>query len=361
MKINIYNQLADLNSIAAEWDDLSLNAPQQNPIMSHAWLSCFFSVYGTELNWFVAAAFIEDKLVAVLPLIVRRTNSVLGEIEYLQLPKNDHTLSVDACVMDGHQSLLNDLHKAAFQFYPKACYIEYSRIDAVSNNYLWMKSQESLWVQTDLNAFGCSVENPASYEEYLASLSKNHRSNLNRWSNKLKNFTQVEMFFSAEDSDENFQAVFTLEHSGWKGQAQSSVLSNTKATEYFRCLAKSLASKGWLCYQLLKVDSAYIAGNFSIQFNKTQLLWKLAYSDAHSKMSPGSLLLADIIKKAIESNTKVDLMTNESWYENWNMVRREFMDIKIYNSRIKSICLMVLQKLRASLSILKQFMNKNRR
>ena len=358
MEIKIYNRLADLDAIAKEWDELSLQAPQQNPIMSHAWLSCFFSVYGHDLNWFVMTAFVDDKLVAVIPLVVRKKKTFLGEVEYLQLPQDSHTLSVDACILFGHQSLLHSLHKAAFRYYPRACYIEYVRIDAVSENYNWLNNRKGLQIQTDLNAYGYSVASPPSYEEYLTSLSKNHRSNLNRWSNKLKNFTQVEVVYSGEDSEELFQAVFALEHSGWIGRAGSSVLSDPQAIHYFHCLAKSLSSKGWLCYQLLKVDNTYIAGNFSIQFNKRQLLWKLAYSDAHSKMSPGSLLLSDVIKRAIASNIKVDLMTNESWYENWNMVRREFIDIRVYGLGVKSTLLMACNKLRSVLSDVKLMLNR---
>jgi len=358
MEIRIYNQLEDMEFFAAQWDDLSLQSPQQNPIMSHAWLSCFFSVYGSQIKWFVVAAFDADRLMAVLPLTIQSRKTILGNVFFLQPPKNDHTLSVDAITISGSQSVLPLLHKAAFKYCPSAQYIEYSRIDAVSENYRWLASHQSLLVQTDMNAFGYSISSDSTYDSYYAQLSKNHRSNLNRWSNKLKQFSSSEVIFLDRNDENTFLGVFEMEHGGWKGREKSSVFSDDKSTQYFQSLAASLEKKGWLRYQILKGDDSYLAGNFSVRFNKTQLLWKLAYSDNHSKMSPGSLLLSEIIKDAFEKKEKIDLMTNESWYENWNMVKREFMDIQVFQLKPISLLLAVSVKMRMGLSRLKSWLRK---
>jgi CelD/BcsL family acetyltransferase involved in cellulose biosynthesis len=356
MQIDVYKDLDSLSSIADAWDQLSMQCPQENPIMSHAWLSCYLECCCQSGDWIVITVVEQGKLIAVLPLVKRQAVLFGFTISFLQLPKNDHTLSVDAIVLDEKQEVLRKLHAIAFQQFPSALYIEYSRIDGVSHNLKWFGRALGIFAQIDLNAYGYALKPCENYQSYYDALSKNHKNNIKRWLNKLKQCHQVAYLYSSDGDIKNFNSVFELEHSGWKGASGSSVLSSDQSRKYFFSLSKSLAKKGWLQYQILSVDDECIAANFSVKFGKTILLWKLAYAETHSKMSPGSLLLLNTIHESYLQNaeTRIDLMTNEAWYENWGMEKRPFYDAWIYRWSYKSLILMLLKAGRLKLSSIKK-------
>lgn len=355
-EIKIFQDIDSLESIAEAWDMLAIETAQASPLMTHAWLSCFFNVYAGADNWFVVVAFVNGELVAVLPLIIKSGAGLWKNKSVLQLPGNNQTLSVDAVVKAGMESLLPQLHRAAFKHWPDAYCLNYSRIDQISGNLRYLQRNRGLFCQSDLAGYGYGLALQQTFDEYFASLSKNQKSNIKRWSNKLVESLNVEFEYDRNFNQENLKKIFELENSGWKGREGTSVLGDRQAAKFFSLLAESLAAKGWLVLQLLKLDGELIAGNFSIQFKNTVLIWKLAYSEQHAKMSPGSLLLLDVIKKSIhEKLAGVDLMTSEKWYENWNMQRRPFVDIYLFNTRsISGIAGALAKWTRLILSGLKQ-------
>ena len=364
MNINILTQLDQLEGIASEWAQLALTSEHKSPLLTYEWLSCFFEINIAEGDWFVVVAHHHGKLCAVLPL-VKSTFRFLGVvIPCLSLPRNDYTLSVDMLVKTQEEACIEQLFAAAFRAYPPAKLIDFSRIDGVSRSLRWILNNKPILATADKSARGGAILIDKNYEQYERELKKNFRKNLSRWRNQLNALDGVDFVYdeTSEVNEETLNSIFNVEHSGWKGAGGTSILSDAKTELFFRTLAPKMAKQGWLSLQLLTgMNNKPLAGNFSLKFAQSMLVWKLGYSDAHQKLSPGSLLMDDLIRREFESKEtcRVDLMTYEDWYANWNMDVRPFFNLWVFRPSFIGLIYSLALKSRLLLAVAKARLTKS--
>lgn len=361
--IKVFTDLEGIKSIADEWDTLALNSAPQSPMLSYAWLSCFFEVYCLSGDWMVVTAAEDGELRAVLPLVKAVFHLKGLPVQCLQLPNNHQTLSVDGLISPGYEYLLPALFNEAFTREPQCLCIHYPRIEEVSPALRWSTKASKPHSVSRLTAYGAGVEIDGDYEHYFQSLKKNFRSSLKRFRNRLKEQSGVSFIYDEADlNQESLDAIFSLEHSGWKGRDGTSILSHPDDVQFFRKLAEKLADRKWLSLQLLKTDSGFLAGNFSVNFNKTTLIWKLGYSDDFAKISPGTLLMDEVIRSRFaDGYDRVDLLTNEKWYENWGMTFRPFYDLWVFRTGPSALLVEFMMKIIFTLSKIKSKLFPNKK
>jgi len=100
--------------------------------------------------------------------------------------------------------------------------------------------------------------------------------------------------------EEEVGTFLKLEASGWKGRSGTSILGNPSAESLYFGFARAAAEKGWLRLHLLELNGVPIAIDYGCAFGGRGVFIKTGFDEAYRRMSPGTLLLAETLRRAIE-------------------------------------------------------------
>jgi CelD/BcsL family acetyltransferase involved in cellulose biosynthesis len=285
-------------------------------------------------SWRCVFAYEGDRLVGVLPLIAGGRG--------LRTPHDGHTIAVGPLLAPGDQEapVLDALLRAAWDSEPGATWIEVADLVATSP------------VTAHVGAYPHVVltRRPGAYlpvcgdqQQYQSSLSKNFRSNQKKAANKLKKLADVETAFlgGADASSAQLPEFAPVEASGWKGRESSAIQASPERMAFYTTLADRLADAGWLEWHFLRAEGRAIAANLAVRFNRSILVWKLAYDEAHARCSPGGMLFQALVDRTFPDPEidEINLLTDAPWYGNWRMEKREFRRVRLYRRRPKSLLL----------------------
>lgn len=156
-----------------------------------------------------------------------------------------------------------------------------------------------------VNAYQRASQNlrDTDYNAYETStLSTNRRKNIRTKLRKLEKLGAVT--FERLSPDENagvwLQDYFELEHSGWKGEAGTSILSDPEDVSFWRSMVEQAHKAGVLNFARLRLDGKTIATSIDIARGDKLFALKIAHHLDYEKYSPGVLLEHRNIKAAFE-------------------------------------------------------------
>ncbi|MFD2236718.1 GNAT family N-acetyltransferase [Aureimonas populi] len=88
------------------------------------------------------------------------------------------------------------------------------------------------------------------------------------------------------------EEFLSLEASGWKGRERSALLSDRYRAAFARESINGLAARGAVRIFTLRVDARPVASVVALVMDGEAVLWKMAYDEAFSSVSPGFHLIA---------------------------------------------------------------------
>jgi CelD/BcsL family acetyltransferase involved in cellulose biosynthesis len=144
------------------------------------------------------------------------------------------------------------------------------------------------------------VELPESWEELLAMLSRNQRSQVRRHRKRLEREGRLAFrTATGPDLDGALDRFFQLEASGWKGAAGTAIQSDSRAVRLYTDFAHAAASRGWLRLYVLELDGVTIAADYSCVLGDAAFLLKTCYDERFARLSPGMVLRSEALRAAI--------------------------------------------------------------
>jgi CelD/BcsL family acetyltransferase involved in cellulose biosynthesis len=337
LRVEIVRALGELESHRDAWNALAARAPQQLPMLSHAWIATYLEkTLPSESRWACFFAYQGATLAAVLTVVTQPASRFGVNAFALRTPRDDHTqigdlLFASADDADAVPAMLS----AVAREFPDAPYLEIKRfsadsalLDALTRNAF---RGPRTW---QVDSFGAYLPIPADFGSYRDSLSKNFRSNLNKATNKVARLPDVRFRFTdgRSSAPEDFAEFLKVEASGWKGEAGSAIAKSAQLVDFYATLARRLSEAGWLEWQFMTGDGCTLAANLAIRMPRSLVIWKLGYNDAYSRCSPGSILLEELVKREIAARSleEINLTTNLPWYDNWEMLRRTYYTARFY-------------------------------
>jgi CelD/BcsL family acetyltransferase involved in cellulose biosynthesis len=346
LSVVVATTLAELTPHAEAWNRLAHHAPQQLPMASYAWVSSFLE-HSLEppARWASFLAFRGATLVGTLTLACQQDDESTSPRVVLRTPRDDHTQIGDVLVGDDRPAeVVAALLEGALRHFPDFRYLEIKRFPASSPllGVLQSRSLKRRWVMQE-HGYGAYLTTPADFDSYRASLSRNFRNNLNKAANKFKALpgvtTRIEVVPELRESD--YQVFLDMEASGWKGREGSAIASSPRLRQFYATLAARCADAGWLEWQFLHANGVAMAANLAMRMRDAVVIWKLGYNDAYSRHSPGSILLQELVKiEAQRGRCRViDLTTDHAWYDNWNMERRMYYTVRVYQNSVGALLL----------------------
>lgn len=95
-------------------------------------------------------------------------------------------------------------------------------------------------------------------------------------------------------------------------------------------LCRMAAREGWLRLGILKIGNEPAAGQLWLVRDRKALIYKLAYDEAYSTFSPGSVLSAELFRSVLDDERVVDvdyLTGDDKYKQDWMRLRRERLGI----------------------------------
>ena len=318
-EIIIKHDLQGFNEIIEDWSQLSKN---QGHHFTHSpfWYQANIEHYPEHAtDCFFVCGYQDKILTFVLPLEKKSVaNKNLG-LHYLQLFYPNEMGVSDITSSKGLNVDWAAVIKAIKKAFPLAIFLRLQNIldDSHANNC----GLTALSSYKKTSHKPCYLDFQNGYEAFLEQYSTKFKRNLRRLVKKAtaKGELKLDCVTQADQLDEAFTDFLDSEDSGWKGEAGSSVKKLEQLQKYYRHFVETYGRIGECQINLLKLDDEVIASQFCLKSKDTLYLLKIGFSDKHGDISPGQLLIDQLVQKGEQTQqfSRIHFVTDYQWMYRW--------------------------------------------
>ncbi|MGE5431495.1 MAG: GNAT family N-acetyltransferase [Syntrophomonadaceae bacterium] len=310
----------ELNSIRDEWAELysaSLNAV---PFLSPAWVMPWWKYFGNNQLW-TLAVYNRRILVGLAPMYIYNYKSQNGYLRQVTFLGTGNTDSMDIlCRKDFEEESV----KLTMDFLTgcKDCWdvCDFQELRS-SSPILKIKAPEGFEVAIQNSGVRPVVKLPANFHEYLSMLPVSFRKNTLRARRQLTDSGTISLHLATEEYLEEYTGWLFRLHNASRQFRNTPGLFEDNTLQYFhKEVSKEFFLIGILRLYVLKHNERIIAAVYSFIKNKRLYYYIGGFEPEMAKYSPGSVILLEIIEKAItEGVREFDFLRGREDYKyKWN-------------------------------------------
>ncbi len=137
---------------------------------------------------------------------------------------------------------------------------------------------------------------------------------------------------SPDEVEALLDQFIAVEAKSWKGKARTALAYDPKQTAFMRRFCAMAADRGMLRFCFLDIGENAVAAQVATVFDGRFWSIKIGYDEGFSKVSPGELLLLDLIKYAVEQKlTHFEFCGKEAeWTRRWTPLAHEITALRYY-------------------------------
>ena len=299
------------DSLAICWGDPSHGLRWNSVFVLPAWFKTWWQEFGSENELYLISVRQGEIITGIAPLMVKgRKVSLLGSVDvcdYLDfvvapgMERNFFSVLLD----DLRQKGINHLDLRPLK--PDSTVLTNLVGIAQNRKYEVLCQEEGVSVELDL---------PASWDEYLAMLTKKQRHEVRRklrrlWEAGNVDYRCVEVGQGeVGDFTDTFLKLFSL------GREEKANFMTSRMESFFRSLAEAMAEIGLLRYGIVELDELPAAMIMGFDYNDSMYLYNSAYDSQYNSLSVGLLCKVLCIKESIEKGKeKWDFLTGGERYK----------------------------------------------
>lgn len=166
------------------------------------------------------------------------------------------------------------------------------------------------------------IEFPEGAEAFWATHSSKFRKGLQKKLRKAEQNNPVRLVCEtrAEALPGVFEQFLEVEDSGWKGESGTSILKQPAKLAYYQSLLSSYGEHGLCQINILYFDQEPVAAQFGVKVHDTLYLLKIGYKETYREVSPGHLLLYQLVNFGAESKAfnRISFVTGVDWIDRWH-------------------------------------------
>jgi hypothetical protein len=159
-------------------------------------------------------------------------------------------------------------------------------------------------------------------EAYWQARSRKLKQNLQRYRRRAEEQGHKLQFLAHEAAVEMTACVqdyARLEASGWKGRAGSAVDDRGPQAGFYQAVLETFARTGEAVVFELRLDSRVIASRLCLRRGGMLIMLKTAYDEAFRHLSPGMLLVQDIVNTSHRAGAikTIEFYGRTTWHAEW--------------------------------------------
>ena len=336
MRIELVQDNAHLLRLESEWNGLPFPTPMQSPV----WLTEWCAVYGShkaDCELCTLAFYNDDDLVGVAPLYIRNSR-LLGAT--LRLLGDGEVCSDHAGILSTAEAE-DEVRAEAFRWLKANAGKRWHQMELEAIDH----GQSSIrTLVRDLKNGGLSVmeresqgswcvDLPATWEEYLSMLSKNHRKRCRRWINDYFESGRATVDFTTDESDvvRGLDMLVDMNRQQRESSGIKSCFSSEDLARFHHRVISRLASQEQAAIRRLYVDGSLVAMEYALYDQNTVYCYQSAMIARKHRDGFGTLSVLALIRHAQSLGLKrVDFLRgNESYKRSWNATHVPAVDFVV--------------------------------
>jgi len=126
--------------------------------------------------------------------------------------------------------------------------------------------------------------------------------------------------------------AYDTELHSWKGRRGSALAIDPLRSGFYRRYFHECMKQGILRLAFMRLDGQAIAMQIGVHTNNRLWLLKIGYKEAYARLSPGSLLMLEVVRDAAQRGLhSIEFLgAVEPWTELWTKTVRECLHIRAY-------------------------------
>jgi CelD/BcsL family acetyltransferase involved in cellulose biosynthesis len=278
-----------IEPIALEWDLLA-DRTHAAPFLRPGWLEAWWKAFGSGALE-IHTVRQDGRLSGVLPLY--RRAGVLRSLSNWHTPSFGLLADSTAAHRELAHSLFARRHRRVSIGFLDAERPDMANVreaaEAAHRCVLVRALERSSYVRID--------QDWAAYEH---ALSRNLRGDLGRRLRRLSEEGRVSFESSngSERLDELLDEGFRLEALGWKGAANTAIVSRPHTHRFYREVAAWAAERGWLRLIFLRLNGRALAFDYCLVAEGVHYYLKGGFDPAYARFSPGRLIVHSSLERA---------------------------------------------------------------
>jgi CelD/BcsL family acetyltransferase involved in cellulose biosynthesis len=189
------------------------------------------------------------------------------------------------------------------------------------------------WVHEEPDGGVGILDTRCGAEEWRRSLPKNMRDSVRKARGRIASSGGSEVVVSTgSELPAAFAQWVALEASGWKGVGGKALAHRP---EWREVLGRYLRLTESAQIRSLVVDGRVVASQICVTCDRSLVLMKVAYDEELARLSPGNVLMADLVETCCENPDidRIDCTVWLDWHQRWGMTREPTFRILAFNRR----------------------------
>ncbi len=285
-------------SLNSYWADFKQDLNWNTLFVLPSWSEVWWQIFGSDLQLYLRAVRQGEKIIGIAPLLVK------GEIASI-IGGTDVCDYLDFIVTPGMEDdffnvLLNDLEQQGI----RQLNVKPVRPDStVLTNLVTIARQRKYEVFCCEEGVSVELDLPATWDDYLAKLTKKQRHEVKRklrrlWEADNVEYRCVKVNQEVGDFINTFFKLFSL------SREDKANFMTAQMESFFRLLAETMAKIGLLRVGILEINKLPTAIIMGFDYNNMMYLYNSAYNPEYSYLSVGLLSKVLCIKDSIQRGTK---------------------------------------------------------
>ncbi|MFH1756789.1 MAG: GNAT family N-acetyltransferase [Pseudomonadota bacterium] len=300
MKIELHEESSYSESLKKEWERILSASRYRNPFLTPTWNEIWLKHFGNTQNLQVIHFRALEGTLLALGTFVNSCGEK-GEKGLALMGSTDVWDYRDLIISSGNEE---ETFIALAGFFKEGPwdYLEFKGVSEFSPTAhalpLIMKSSGFQVIQ-EIEEIAVYLDLPPTWENFLEGLNSKDRHELRRKMRRM----EKEINFELSKVEEPFahagemEIFFDLHR---KSRTDKAEFMTAQMESYFREIATRFQEKGWLNLSFLKSAGKEIATYFSFDFEATEYVYNSGYDPQFRRFSPGIILAAQCIRRAIE-------------------------------------------------------------
>ena len=355
MTIRVITEDEGFRSLEPVWNDTLQRCGKNNSIyLTYEWLSTWWKYFGQDKEMNILLFEKANRVIGILPLMKIKCKVALIKWNILE---TIGSLNYNCVWLVPHEYV--DDAMTAF-----LAYIEDEmtrdrlllRLSFIPEDSLFLDrlqkhaslSSRSMFIHKKVTTIAPYIKLPATWKEFISSLSRNRRKILRRALRALEKQGEIQLKeYNLDTLDDGLSKFYDLHQSRWQAVNIRGVFSNPQMKEFYRDIASQFLRNNWLYFTCLTLNKEPVSIEYSFIYNQKLYNTTIGRDILYSEYGVGHLHHFFIIKEAIKRHLQeVDLLRGDEPYKfHWTKSARRYIRIilkkRSYGSRLslRFICL----------------------
>jgi CelD/BcsL family acetyltransferase involved in cellulose biosynthesis len=306
--------------IRAEWQDLAKNSPTATPFQTWEWQNTWLAFYRRTKKPHLVAVYEGEDLVGLMPLT--RTGGPWRTVRAMGSGPSDY---LHPLARSGYE------HKVAAKVAEHLASL--SRVDLIDLHQVRETNALAAHLRTrgQIEQATCLVlDLPATFERYLATLGKSLRYDVRRLEKSLFNEGKAVVEQVTEDQiGEGLDILFEQHKLRWRKRGLPGAFIG-RAQKFHHAWGRLAIREGWLWLSILKLEGEPIGAIYAMRMGQTCYFYQAGFDPSKGSISPGTLLVASTIRRAIEEELDYfDFLRGDEPYKRRWKPQHEYKNLRL--------------------------------